>query len=387
VNIRNIIRITHLWLGLLSGLIVFVVSISGCMYVFVEEIEGITKKEYFFVEAGHEEKLSIAKLKGIAEEYLGEKVRAAAIYADPERSIIFGSSGASGSELRIYLNPYSGQVLKVENMEEDFFSLVAEFHYSLLLGDVGSKIISYAVLIFVILLITGIVLWWPKKKRKRSAAFTIKWNAKWRRKNYDLHSVLGFYASWIAIILAITGLSWSFEWVENGIYRLAAGEAKVDKEIKSDPTQANSVYPADQALSYTMENYPYGISYWVFFPADSIRPIYIYAYYKPDDLRARDSFYVRFDQYSGEVLEESVPGKRNAGEQFEAMKYDIHVGAIFGFAGKLLVFFTSLIIASLPVTGFLFWWGKRKKKKKKRGINNVKSRREEKEEFDPAVVS
>lgn len=344
----------------------FIVSITGCIYVFVDEIESITKREFLYVEPAEKEKLSTAELRQIAEGHLGEKVRAMAIYTDPERSVIGSARGADPEfDYRIYLNPYTGEVLKVVDMQKDFFNIVVEIHYSLFLGETGSKIISYAVSVFVILLVTGIVLWWPKKKRKVKSSFTIKWKAKWRRKNYDLHSVLGFYASWIAIVIAITGLSWSYEWVEEGIYWLATGETKVDKEIKSDINMASSRFPADQALAYTMNNYPYGISYWLFFPADSSSPIYIYSYYKPEDIRARDSFYVKFDQYSGEILEGSVPGKRNAGDQLRAMNYDIHVGAIFGLAGKLLVFFTGLIIASLPISGFMFWWGKNKKKDKR----------------------
>ena len=53
-----------------------------------------------------------------------------------------------------------------------------------------------------------------------------------------------------------------------------------------------------------------------------------------------------------------------AADKLLRMNYDIHTGAILGFAGKLLAFFASLIVASLPVTGTVIWWGRRKKAKK-----------------------
>jgi uncharacterized iron-regulated membrane protein len=76
-------------------------------------------------------------------------------------------------------------------------------HWSFLLKqDWGTYVVGIPVIIFVIMLITGIVLWWPKNKAARKQRFAFKWkNIKsWKRKNYDLHNVLGFYASIFALI-------------------------------------------------------------------------------------------------------------------------------------------------------------------------------------------
>lgn len=374
---RKLIRVIHLWLGLITGIVVIVVSFTGCIYVFVDEIESLTKKDLFYVAAEPGEKLGISELRKIAEDHIGKKVRAVALYSEPERTAVgYASGGDPEYNYRIYLNPYTGHVLGVVDMEKDFFNIVVELHYSLLLGDVGSKIIGYAVLLFLILLVTGIVLWWPGRKGRTKSSFTVKWSGKWRRKNYDLHNVLGFYASWIAVIIALTGLTWSFDWVKSSIYWLASGESKVDKEIRSEYNASSTPFPVEKALSYTMNNYPYGIVYWVAFPKDSISPIYIYTYYKPDDFRSRDSFRVRYDQYTGRTLEEKVPGKRNRGEQLEAMNYDIHVGAIFGLPSKILAFLTSFTVGTLPITGFIMWLGRRKKKKKHIASARVRPKKE-----------
>jgi len=84
-----------------------------------------------------------------------------------------------------------------------------------------------------------------------------------------------------------------------------------------------------------------------------------------------DSYYnvdfYHYDQYTGKELpaEGIWAGKfkdASLADKIQRMNYDIHVGAILGFPGKLLVFFASLIAASLPVTGFYIWYGRRKKK-------------------------
>ncbi|MCV5004446.1 PepSY domain-containing protein, partial [Escherichia coli] len=72
---------------------------------------------------------------------------------------------------------------------------------------------------------TGIVLWWPKNKAARKQRFSFKWkNVKsWKRKNYDLHNVLGFYASIFALIFSITGLFYAFFVVQAMIYVIFSG--------------------------------------------------------------------------------------------------------------------------------------------------------------------
>jgi uncharacterized iron-regulated membrane protein len=89
-------------------------------------------------------------------------------------------------------------------------------------------------------------------------------------------------------------------------------------------------------------------------------------YLKEGKYAPADNLY--FNQYTAERFTAQNWGlykDTNAGEKANRMTYDIHTGGIGGFAGRTLVFFTGLIAASLPVTGFYIWWGKKKKKKKK----------------------
>ncbi|WP_315817283.1 PepSY-associated TM helix domain-containing protein [Paraflavitalea speifideaquila] len=83
-----------------------------------------------------------------------------------------------------------------------------------------------------------------------------------------------------------------------------------------------------------------------------------------------------FDQHTGQLLK----GNKLYAEGYEAagfgaklrrLNYDIHVGSILGFPGKVIAFFAALTGASLPITGFLVWRGKRKKKTKKTTIHQT----------------
>src|SRR5690606_5921797 len=97
--------------------------------------------------------------------------------------------------------------------------------------SIGRPIVGVATIIFLILSITGIVLWFPNKKLKKlkwknlKPGFKIAWRAKWKRINHDLHVTLGFYTAVFLIIMSLTGLFWSFEWYKD------AGSAVLGTEV------------------------------------------------------------------------------------------------------------------------------------------------------------
>jgi uncharacterized iron-regulated membrane protein len=119
-----------------------------------------------------------------------------------------------------FLTPIQGKITIHEKPQTNFFIIVEYIHlYLLLPPEIGHWIVGVSVIIFMVIMITGLILWWPKRKTDRKRSFTIKWGGRWRRVNYDLHNVLGFYATSIAMILAISGLAIAFEPVSKAIYK------------------------------------------------------------------------------------------------------------------------------------------------------------------------
>ena len=96
--------------------------------------------------------------------------------------------------------------------------------------------VGIPVVLFIIMLITGIILWWPKNKKAGKGRFSFDWkNVKtWKRKNYDLHNVLGFYASFIALLLSLSGIYFAYPWVKNAFNIALSGspEPPKEKEVK-----------------------------------------------------------------------------------------------------------------------------------------------------------
>ena len=360
----------HRWLGFISGLVVFIVSITGCIFCFQDEIQDALHS-YRKVEVQYKPYVDPSILKA---EALKGRAGAAASYM-----YYYGIDRPAGvlvnlpknQMLYVYLNPYTGKIIHTENPAKNFFIIVEFIHlYLLLPARIGSLVVGISVIIFMVIMITGLILWWPKRKSDRKRSFNIKWNGRWRRVNYDLHNVLGFYATSIALILSITGLSMVFESVREGIYTTAnLGKAYPSEKVipKSDSllkAKVNSKFVIDKAFASAQVRSPKAEMFLIFDDASASGTIGITAfaqslhYYKSDE-------YV-FEKYTGKLLKQTPHTQKSPGLKMNDMNYDLHVGQIGGLTTKIIAFLASLICASLPITGFIIWWGKRKKSRSKK---------------------
>lgn len=370
---KRMVSWLHLWLGLGSGIIVCFMSISGCILAFEREIEDATQS-YRFVESRKAPLAAPSVLEAIARKQLPGKKLHSVSYEPGRACIASFYNGDPEYYYLIFLDPYTGRVLKVKDMSEDFFRIVIDGHFYLWLPhEIGQPIVASATLIFVVMIITGIILWWPRNKAARKQRFSIKFNARWRRTNYDLHNVLGFYMSWVIIFIAFTGLVWGFQWFARSVYWVASGGGKeiAFTETLSDTTTAQrpALLPAiDQVwLKVRKEHADFRGLMEVHMPEDHKSSIEVAL--NPDSKTYWKADYRYYDQYS---IKE-IPVKHTYGllkdtkvaDKIARMNYDIHVGAVMGLPGKILAFCASLICASLPVTGFLIWRGRKKKTKRK----------------------
>lgn len=271
----------------------------------------------------------------------------------------------------MYVNPYNGEILGVYNEKYDVFPILKSIHWSLLLKtDWGKYVVGIPVVLFIIMLITGIILWWPKNKNARKGRFRFNWKniTTWKRKNYDLHNILGFYASFIALILSISGIYFSFPWVKNAFNLVLSGSIELpkEKEIKSrDSVLSVNKSAFDITALETKKLYSSSSSFRIPLNGKNkkgkeLKNIPVTVYGENGSFAIRNQ--VVFDKYSGKLLLNKPHQQLTNAEKYANANYDIHTGSYFGIFGKIIWFITGLICTSLPVTGFLIWLGKKKKK-------------------------
>lgn len=368
---RKVVGKLHLWLGLASGLIVCFLGITGCILAFEREIENTTQS-YRFVDEQQKPLLKPSLLQVIAEKQLPGKKLHSVSYEPGKAAVASFYSGDPEYYYLIFIDPYTGKVLKVKDMSRDFFRIMINGHFYLWLPEkIGKPIVASATLIFVVMLITGIILWWPRNKAARKQRFSVKLNAKWRRTNYDLHNVLGFYMSWIIIFIAFTGLVWGFEWFAKTVFWTTSGGKSVTAfSMPMSDSTATAIVKEGNAMDIIwmkmrQENPQYTGVMDVHIPEGKSS---IEVALNPDGNTYWKTDYRYFDQYTLKELEVNhAYGKlknATAAEKILRMNYDIHVGAVAGITGKIIAFLASLICASMPITGFLIWRGRKKKSKK-----------------------
>ncbi len=380
---KKAIGAIHLWLGMISGLVVFIISITGCIYVFEKELKTwlYASRETIAV-PGQATKKTVAELLEVAQRAAGKdhRIQTITVSAIPDQTYSFRPEQIRNAKAfthfgeivynhRFYLNPYTGEVVKNENTAYEFFTVVLRLHRNLLINrSVGKMIIGISTIIFVVMLLSGIVLWWPKNKSAARQRVWFRWkdSTKLKRKNYDLHNILGFYSLFVLMVIALTGLVFSFTWFENSIQWIAnRGAATLKpKTLFSDTTQVDSLMPIDKILFKVAALHPGAHAFTINLP-DKAGDVVRVTIQSTEHIRYNRKQY-QFDQYTGIQLQASGFDALNTGEKLSAMNYDIHVGSILGFPGKVLAFFASLIAATLPVTGFAVWWGRKKKKSKRR---------------------
>jgi uncharacterized iron-regulated membrane protein len=279
----------------------------------------------------------------------------------------------------VYLDPCSGEVLAVRNEYSGFFRFILDGHFYLWLPrHLGQTIVAWSTLVFVVMLVTGLILWWPRNRHGRKQRFSLQWSGRWRRKNYALHNVLGFYVLLVGLLLAFTGLVWGFEWFRNSVYRTAGGERSLQYEEPASDTLATvssdiRIPSIDLLWHRCMQSLPRTSTVEVHFPATASSPVMIAVNRDPSTYWRMD--YLFYDQYTLEELPvEHVYGRfehADKADKLMRMNYDLHVGAIWGFPGKLIMFLASLIVASLPVTGVFIWIGRLKKKRSPAPANSA----------------
>ena len=378
----------HKWLGLLTSLIIVIISLTGCIYVFAEELKEYFYHERLYLEPQSNTALPLSELKAKAQKALGEKytITRSDIYPAKDRTWIFRASQTNAKAIgywnyysyyyRVYVNPYNGHIIHIEDSKNDFFQLVLSLHMNLLLGEyIGSAVVGYSVALFVLIMISGLVLWWPTswKRKKVKSSFRVKWMASPKRLIYDLHNVLGFYM-WIPImIITLTGLVYSFKFVDHSIQLIFnAGSPVVKRQtpvsIATD-TVSLEYTPLDLAFNTVLQQNPQSDMLSIRFKKGQQAVIDIQTRLQKG--KTSDFIWYYFDGKSGQLLSKYSDDDIKNGEKLRSMNFDLHVGSIGGTGTKIVAFIASLICASLPITGFLMWYNKtrKKSKNKKRHLN------------------
>ncbi|PZD78509.1 PepSY domain-containing protein [Mesonia sp. K7] len=366
---RKFINDVHLWLGLASGIILFLVCLSGTILTFEDEIKSFTSEE-LNVEKTATSKKSITELQKILQKE--GKVTAVTLIANEEKAYEFRvkTSKEDRRGTTFYINPYTGEYQQHLKSDLDgFFSSMFRLHRWLLLDSkIGRPIVGIATLIFLVISVTGLVLWFPKKTKWKNfkPGFKIKFSANWKRINHDLHNTLGFYACIFIVIMALTGLCWSFEWYRDFGTKVLGAQIFGGRNQPAIVSQAQGeMITIDDALKVIDKEFPYEGDVSINFLQEGT-DVYKVRKYSSERFSPIISDNITIDR-DGKILDKEIFSEKPINQQIVSLIKPLHMGYIYGSFSKTIYFLACLIATSLPVTGTIIWINKMKKKNKKRG--------------------
>lgn len=385
--IKSSILWLHKWLGIITGIVVCILSLTGCIYTFQDEIKLWAYPEKYYI--AHADNatapLPLSTLLSNAQSSLenNQKITRVDLYPAKDRTWIFRAIKTDEEAFghwnyfryykRVFINPYTGEVQQVENTKTEFFQLVLQLHLNLLLGKkYGHALVSWSTALFIIILLSGIVLWWPKKWKGKNfrRSFWVDTKVKWKRLNHDLHNVIGFYSLFIALAFAITGLAFAFPGFKKtyiDTFNLFQKEATSTKLPVPTPIPLAYEKFQDNALHYSLKNYPQAemLSIRLKKETEPEIDIQIRRYEK----RSGVFDWLYFDKKRAALKQIKSGENLRLGDKLGTLNYDIHTGSIGGLTTKIITFTISLFCASLPITGYIIWLNKSKKAKKKKRLS------------------
>lgn len=222
---RKIFRNIHLWLSVPFGILITLICFSGAALVFEKEVMELCHRELYFVKKVEAAPLPMEQLMTKVAATLPDSVSVTGvnISSDPERA--YQVTLSKPRRASMYVDQYTGEITgKYERAP--FFNFMFRMHRWLLDsmkqdGGIfwGKMIVGTSTLMFVFVLISGVVVWWPRTRKALKNSLKIVANKGWRRFWYDLHVAGGMYALVFLLAMALTGLTWSFQWYRTGFYK------------------------------------------------------------------------------------------------------------------------------------------------------------------------
>ena len=347
----------HQVLGIASGLVLAVVCLTGAILVFKTEIIAAMHPARVHLASSGSHRgnaLGIDALADSVSRRSRSHLETVTLYSDPQRPEIF--TLANGR--RLYVDPYTGRVVDVQRGDERFFVVTEDIHRRLLAGEIGRRIVGIATVCFIVILASGVVIWWPRTIRMLRTRLTFKHPTGWKRRNYDLHVVLGIYATLILLVVGATGLVWSFRTIGNAVDGMTPRGKATPPPPHSVPASASTPIPlatAFEAARVALGTTTTLVLYLPEKPRDAITVMGL-----PPDAPYRQAMdIVYLDQFSGRSLRVDRFRNRPLGELLRRGTNPVHLGTLYGLPSEIAAFLACLIGTIAPITGLIIWINRR----------------------------
>ncbi|WP_459207644.1 PepSY-associated TM helix domain-containing protein [Pseudomonas sp. MLB6B] len=381
----------HFYAGLFVAPFMILLALTGIVYLFKPQLDPLMYRALLVVQAEHHRQDADQLLAAVQQAY--PKAHVAQYLPPPaaDRSAQFVVHDA-GRELNVFVDPYRGTVLGEQDGKRNLQAIARALHSELMIGTLGDRLIEMAAGWGIVLVVSGLYLWWPRGRRGgvlwlRKAATGRLW---WR----DLHAVSGFWGAGLLLVMLLSGMTWTGFWGKQYAELWNRFPAAMWTDVPQSNRQAGELNQAHrQTVPWAVENTPMPQSgahaehaghhmmssgpaapqvslqqvediatakrvapgYSITLPtgAEGVFTVSVFA----DDPRNDATLHI--DQYDGRVLADVGWRDYNAAARATELGVKLHEGMMFGAANQIIVLLVCLMILLGSVSGLVMWWKRR----------------------------
>jgi len=201
----------HFYAGLICIPFVMLLAITGTIYIYRPQIEHWIDRPYDHFTLNGPPATAEARVKAALAAVPGSTFDAYELPKSPEAAAqVLVTKG--GEQTRVYVHPETLQIFKMVKESDRFVNVIFYLHGELLMKNPGSMIVESAASWAIIMMITGLYLWWPRQGRGLAGVLYPRLDGGGRLFWRDLHAVTGVWISGLVLFILLTGLPWAYLW-------------------------------------------------------------------------------------------------------------------------------------------------------------------------------
>ena len=393
VSFYNLAWRWHFYAGLFVAPFMIMLSLTGIIYLFKPQLDNLMYSDLLHVTPSHHQ-LSAEQLQQRVLSHFPQA--AVSKYFPPlnaEDSAQFVVQEA-GHEVNVFVDPYRGEILGTQDAKFNLQAIARLIHGELMIGTVGDRLVELAAGWGIMLVVSGLYLWWPRGKSPAGVLwprFTKRGRVLWR----DLHAVTGFWGSVFLLFMLLSGMAWTGMWGKQYAELWNTFPAAMWNDVPKSDRQAGELNTGKvQTVPWALENTPMPVStgehaehmnhgnmhaapaapkvslqqvvniatergiepgYSITQPktADGVFTVSVFA----DDPRNDATLHI--DQYTGKVLADVRWSDYSAVSKATELSVMLHEGKFFGWLNQLLILLVCLMILLGSISGLVIWWKRR----------------------------
>lgn len=392
ISFYNLAWRWHFYAGLFVAPFMVLLALTGIIYLFKPQLDPLMYGHLLTVPAAERALSADEQLERAKAAYPQGRLSKYLPPADATSSAQFVMHN-SGREMTVFVDPYRGTVLGTQDAKNNLQAIARALHGELMIGTVGDRLVELAAGWGVMLVISGMYLWWPRGKSS-SGVLWPRFNTRGRVFWRDLHVVTGFWGAALLLVMLLSGMAWTGFWGKQYADLWNRFPAAMWNNVPTSDQQARVLNTAtQQTVPWAMENTPMPVSGdhaehmnhgamhaapaaptislqqvvdlatsrkvepgYSITPPTTAEGVFTVSVFANDP---RNDATLHVDQYTGKVLADVRWEHYNGVARATETGVMLHEGKMFGWVNQLIVLLICLMILLSAVSGVVIWWKRR----------------------------